>query len=353
MRLLVALLLAFAAAAQGTPVSYPEVRPGPLAFPQDHGAHPDYRIEWWYVTGWLDTRSGPVGFQVTFFRIRPPRASDNPSAFNPRQLVFAHAALADAGAGRLRRAERSARAGLGLAGVESGRTRAWIGDWLLEQANGRYRARVEAGDWGLQLAFIPTQPPLLHGSAGFSRKGPNPREASHYYSQPQLRVEGLLRRDGRSEAVSGRAWLDHEWSSRYLSPQAVGWDWTGLNLADGGALMAFRIRDRSGATLWAGGTHREADGHVRAFAPHEIAWQPLRQWRSPRTGVEYPVAWRLALPGLTLRLAPLMDDQEMDARASTRTLYWEGAVRALDARSGRELGRGYLELTGYGGDMDL
>lgn len=341
----------------GRAVSYPPVRPDTrLEYPRDHGSHPDFRTEWWYLTGWLEDPQGrPLGFQVTFFRSRPPRESANPSAFNPRQLLFAHAALADPAVRRLRHAERSARAGLGLAGAERGNTRVWIDDWHLTLADGRYRTRVAAGDWGLDLEALPTQPLLLQGRGGYSRKGPGAAEASHYYSRPQLRVSGTLRRDGRMVRVSGSAWLDHEWSSTILNPAAAGWEWTGLNLHDGGALMAFRIRDRSGGALWAGGTWRDASGGVRVFSPAEVSWRPLRQWRSPRTGVVYPVAWRLAVPGLAVELRPLLDDQELDGRGSTGTLYWEGAVRAhaSEGAAGAEIGRGYLELTGYGGELDL
>ncbi len=363
--LLVALMLlgqpALAARADFAPsraVTYPPVRPDTrLEFPRDHGSHPDYRTEWWYLTGWLEEPGGgPLGFQVTFFRSRPPRESANPSAFNPRQLIFAHAALADPALGRLRHAERSARAGLGLAGAEAGNTRVWIDDWHLSLgADGRYRAHVAAKGWGLDLELAPTQSLLLQGQGGYSRKGPGAQEASHYYSRPQLRVSGTLRRDGRAVGVRGSAWLDHEWSTTILNPAAAGWDWTGVNLNDGGALMAFRIRDKTGGSLWAGGTRRDAAGGVRVFSPAEVSWRPLRQWRSPRTGVVYPVAWRLAVPGLAVELRPLLDDQELDGRGSTGTLYWEGAVRALapGGAAGAEIGRGYLELTGYGGELDL
>jgi len=151
--------------------------------------------------------------------------------------------------------------------------------------------------------------------------------------------------------VTGRAWLDHEWSSEYLAPEAAGWDWAGLNLADGGALMAFRMRNRTGGTVWAGGTLRGGDGRLRMFSPADIGFVPRRTWRSPRTGVEYPVAMTLSAGGTTYALDPLFDDQELDASASTGTIYWEGAVRASTV--GGEAGRGYLELTGYGMPLRL
>jgi predicted secreted hydrolase len=152
--------------------------------------------------------------------------------------------------------------------------------------------------------------------------------------------------------LRGRGWLDHEWSDTLMPPDAVGWDWIGINLDDGGALMAFRIRDRDGRTHWAGGTLRRPDGTQQAFRPDEIEFVPGRRWRSPRTGVEYPVEWRVQAGDLSLSLHPLMDDQESDSRRSAGTIYWEGAVEARDVE-GRPLGRGYLELTGYAGGLDL
>jgi predicted secreted hydrolase len=308
------------------PVSYPPVTPGRrFAFPRDDGAHPQYRTEWWYVTGWL---GDAMGFQVTFFRARPGEQTDNPSAFNPRQILLAHAALSDPRRGRLLHDERAARAGLDLAGAGLGRTRVWIDEWRLEQEGERFRARIGARDFDFDLVFTARGAPVLQGRSGFSRKGHRPHEASYYYSRPQLDVQGRV--DGKE--VSGKAWLDHEWSSAYLAPEAAGWDWTGINLLDGGSLMAFRMRGKNG------GIH---------YAPPGVAFKALRTWQSPRTAVHYPVSMEVN----GLRLEPLMDDQELDSRASTGTIYWEGAVRAFDGS--REVGRGYLELTGYWKPMTL
>jgi predicted secreted hydrolase len=157
--------------------------------------------------------------------------------------------------------------------------------------------------------------------------------------------------EGVTRDVRGTAWLDHEWSSAYLAADAPGWDWTGVNFDDGGALMAFRIRDRSGGTYWAGGAYRDRAGRMRVLAPSEVRFEPMRQWRSPRTGIEYPVAVRVHAGALVITLEPLFDDQELDSRASVGTIYWEGAVRA--SIDGRAAGRGYLELTGYGGPLRI
>jgi len=326
---------------------YPPVTPGAaLRFPRDHGAHPAFRTEWWYVTGWLVGEGGrELGFQITFFRNRPRIAEANPSAFAPRQLVFAHAALADPRDGRLLHDQRAARAGFGLAEARAEATDVWVDDWSLRSTPDGYAARIPARDFALELAFRATQPILLQGDHGYSRKGPLPAQASYYYSRPQLAVRGTVAIGGRRADVVGRAWLDHEWSSEVMAPEAVGWDWIGLNLSDGGALMAFRMRSRDAGVFWAGGALRGADGRVRIFAPDEVRFEPLRRWKSPRTEVEYPVAMRVHAGELVLDLEPLFEDQELDSRASTGTIYWEGAVRA---RAGeRVVGAGYLELTGY------
>jgi predicted secreted hydrolase len=329
------------------------VQPGRrLEFPRDHGAHPEFRVEWWYVTGWLAKPNGaPLGFQVTFFRARAEYETANPSRFALRQAILAHAALGDPEDGRLVHEERAAREALGLAGADEGRTRVWVDDWSFESREQGYRARVAARDFALRLDFEAGGTPLLQGDAGYSRKGVRPREASYYYSLPQLRATGVVERHGRETAARGSAWLDHEWSSAYLAPEAAGWDWIGINLEDGAALMAFRMRARTGGAYYAGGTLRAAGGGARRFMPDEVSFEPLRHWRSPRTGVEYPVAMRVRTGAIVWVIEPMMDDQELDARASTGTIYWEGAVRVL--RDGAPAGRGYLELTGYWRPMRL
>ena len=265
--------------------------------------------------------------------------------------MFAHAALADPRRARLLDDQRAAREGFGLAGADEQSMHVWIGDWSLALAGDASIARIPARDFTLDLRFAPTQPLLLQGDDGYSRKGPAIAQASYYYSRPQLALSGTIAAGGATVDVAGRAWLDHEWSSEYMAAEAAGWDWTGINLVDGGAVMAFRMRDRSGATFWAGGTLRGADGRTRTLAREQIRFAPLRSWRSPRTGATYPVAMRVSVADVELLLEPLFDDQELDSRASTGTIYWEGAVRASAA--GREAGRGYLELTGYAAPLKL
>ena len=340
MLLAAGMLLAWAASA------FDPVVPGvPLQFPRDMGAHPGFRIEWWYVTGQLEPKDAgtPLGFQVTFFRVRNPAAEDDHGLFSPRQLLFAHAALADPAAGHLLHGERSARSIPGLVEASTADTDVRIDDWMLRREGAGYRTRIPAESFTLELTFEPTQAPLPQGQGGFSRKGPQPRHASYYYSEPQLRVRGRVAANGQWRDVGGTAWLDHEWSSEYLAGEASGWDWLGANLDDGGALMAFRIRGKDGGTVWSAATLRPKNGRPAYLEGDAVGFSPRRSWRSPRTGTSYPVEMEVRVGKDRWILAPLMDDQELDARSSTGTLYWEGAVRL----SGASPGRGYLELTGY------
>lgn len=339
-------------------IPQPTVRPGQTAdpartlrFPRDHGSHPDFRIEWWYVTGWLlDPAKRELGFQITFFRAKPELQPGNPSAFNPEHIIIAHAALADPAQGRLIHSQRAARAVFGLAGAGTATTDVWLDDWHLRREGNAYKTRITDPALAIDLQFTSTRPLLLQGADGYSRKGAH--AASHYYSVPQLQVAGHVHHSGNSRKVSGHAWLDHEWSSSYLPQGAAGWDWIGINLDDGGALMAFRMRERdSGRTLWSAATLRDAHGNRRTFDSGQVRFTALREWQSPRSGTRYPVACLVEIPGTAIRLDPLIDDQENDTRATTGAIYWEGAVRAYS--KGHRVGAGYLELTGYGESLVL
>lgn len=349
--------LALAGTAWAAPLSsdapFPVVAPGPtFAFPRDHGAHPEFRTEWWYFTGWLQTPDGkPLGFQVTFFRSRPVTDTANPSAFAPRQIVFAHAALSDPETGKLVHDQRMARGGFGIAAAAQADTRVSLLDWSLDRRpDGTFRARTPTKNFTLDLILTPGQPVLVNGDRGYSRKGVRPEQASYYYSMPHLSVTGSVMRGGKRVPVTGRAWLDREWSSTLLDPAAVGWDWAGINLDDGGALMAFEVRGRNGMPIWAGGTLRRADGSVVVLKTRDVRFVPRRRWRSPETNGVYPVEadFLVRLPEGTRRFAlkPLFDAQELDGRAVGMPAYWEGAVSTQG-------GRGYLELTGYAGKLAL
>lgn len=322
-----------------------------IELPQDEGSHPRFRTEWWYITGWLERAASPIGFQVTFFRTRPHPDSGNPSRFNPRDLIIAHAAVSEREHGRLRHAQKVARAGFGLAYAEEKRMNVRLDDWHLTTGDSFYAARIPGGDFALDLRFRRTQPPLLQGENGYSRKGPRPSSASYYYSLPHLAVAGTARIGKQDSPVKGEAWLDHEWSSEIMEPEAVGWDWVGINLDDGAALMAFRMRAKDGSQHWAAATYRMASGERRTFGETEVSWTVERRWRSPRTGADYPVALRIRLGSSSFDVDAWFDDQEADTRLTTGAVYWEGA--AILSRDGRRLGRGYLEMTGYAGRLRM
>jgi predicted secreted hydrolase len=340
------------------------IAPRTLVFPADFGAHPDTRIEWWYVTGTLRAEEGQepgvpnYGFQVTFFRSLTEVPANHPSRFAATQLIFAHAAVTDLGKKRLRHDQRIGRAGFGVATAHEGDTLLSLRDWRLQRegpaSQSLYRTEVtsEAARFALSLQLNTTQPVLLQGTAGFSRKGPRPEQASHYYSQPQLAVRGTLTMDGQARPVLGRAWLDHEWSNSVLDAQAVGWDWIGMNLDDGSALTAFRLRRADGSALWTGGSFRQAGKEVAPFPHGAVTLTPDRVWRSPASQASYPVEWHVATPAGRFTVNALLDDQELDSRNSTGSIYWEG-VSELRNEQGLRVGRGYLEMTGYASVLQL
>jgi predicted secreted hydrolase len=318
-----------------------------IRFPEDEGSHPGFGEEWWYVSGWLDGPDGDaLGFQITFFRLRQDHGEDGRRLSQPRQIFVGHAALSDPGQGAALHDQRATPADSGQAEAREGAMDVRMGDWsLAKEAGGAYVVAFPASGFTLALRLEPTQPPMLNGDRGYSQKTPDPTVASHYYSVPQLAVSGTVTRAGVLP-VTGTAWLDREW---FTAPEWIAqprWDWIGINLIDGGALMASRVRDQDGNPSWAFGSIRDASGALTVLGPTEVAFTPLRQWRSSSTGIIYPVAWLVRAGGREVTIEPMMDDQEYDARETSHLVYWEGAAWALE--EGKPVGRGYLELTGYG-----
>jgi len=329
-----------------------------LQFPRDLGSHPDAALEWWYITGAVQASQRQLGFQLTFFRSRVPATQGMKSRFAARQLIFAHTALTDVRGQRLWHDQRIARSAgerqVDLAHASDTDTAIHLREWTLVRQNGRYLAQARANHFSLNLTLTETQPLLLQGDQGWSRKGPLPSQASFYYSKPQLQVSGTVGLGQERLSVQGRAWLDHEWSNAFMPPLAVGWDWIGMNLQDGSALTAFQLRDAKGQAVWAGGSWREAPGpaSAQAFGPEQIVFKPRRHWKSLATAAVYPVEWDLAVGSKHFVVRAVLDAQELDSSRSTGAVYWEGLSDLLDA-SGQLLGRGYLELTGYAKPLQL
>jgi len=349
------------------------IAPRPFEFPDDHAAHPRFRTEWWYFTGNLaDAGGGHYGFELTFFRYalaaEPP---DSRSAWSTNQVWMAHLAVTDTRNGRLIAEERLTRGALGLAGTALEPFRVWVEDWSVtatageEEAVGRTSGGqnalpAEAEDGGgalrlvaageriaLDLELVPLKSHVTHGDDGLDPKGPEPGNASYYYSLTRIAASGTVGVDGEEDEVEGYAWMDREWSTSALSPDLEGWDWFALQLSDGRELMVYRLRRTDGtASPFSGGSLVAADGRREALDADAFDLEVLDEWESERSDVRYPVAWRLTIAdaALDLELRPYVEDQEIDL--SVR--YWEGAVRVEGTSAGQPVGgSGYLELAGY------
>ncbi|OGB01684.1 MAG: hydrolase [Burkholderiales bacterium RIFCSPHIGHO2_12_FULL_61_11] len=349
------LVLAGVAGAAGWPSAAHALPAKTLIFPRDRGSHPDFRTEWWYITGRATSNGsgGRVfGFQLTFFRARVEGTQDMTSKFAAKQLLFAHAAITDVQGKKLLVDQRIARDGFGVASASEQDMAIKLRDWSLQAEGSTYSAELPASDFALKLQFDETQPVLLQGNKGLSRKGPDAAQASYYYSQPQLATRGSLQVTGQSFEVIGKAWLDHEWSQELLHPSAVGWDWIGMNLTDGSALTAFRLRDKDGNAVWDGGSFRSAQGELNVFRRGEVIFKAVRRWKSPPSQTTYPVEWIVRTPAGIYTVRAVIDNQELDSRSSTGAIYWEGLSELVDS-SGHRVGSGYLEMTGYAQPLRL
>jgi predicted secreted hydrolase len=352
--------------------------PRAVFFPAAFGPHDDYQSEWWYYTGNLETSGGrPFGFQLTFFRraLEPPgddvpdclqhanqeteAVSSAPSlpcspssSWRTNQIYMAHFTLSDIDDQAFYAIERFSRGSAGLAGAQAAPYRVWLEDWYAEEVDpGLVKLYAEVDEATLELTLTETLPPVLHGDGGLSPKGPEPGNASYYYSIVQQNATGTITVNGESFEVDGLAWKDHEYSTSALSDGAVGWDWFSLQLDDGSALMFFQIRHANGSLEPASsGSFIHPDGTVEPLAREDWRLEVQDSWTSPNSGAEYPAAWRITIPKLGLELSgrPLLADQELNVS----TVYWEGAVEFEGEREGRTVtARGYVELTGYADTM--
>lgn len=335
------------------------------SFPNDHWSHAGFRTEWWYVTGHLAARDDPArhfGYQFTLFRVGlVPEPPASVSQWMTGDLIMGHASVTDLYGKCHVFSEVLHRAIplLGGFGVPGDSVIAWVrapagtdSVWkILSAPEGfAFSMRDAAQQIAFSLSVSPTKPLVLHGPNGYSRKGRQPTSASQYYSFTRLETSGTLELGGQKWEVTGQSWLDREFGSNQLDQNQVGWDWFSLQLVDGREVMLYHLRDVEGKVDFGRGTLVEADGRVRPLAPDQWQLQSLATWRSAETEAEYPVAWRLELPaaGLQLRIEALLPAQENVSRRAGGLHYWEGAVQIWPARGGESLGRGYVEMTGYG-----
>ena len=334
--------------------------PGAIEFPRDLGPHEDYQTEWWYYTGNLETADGrPFGYQFTIFRRALQPATAGPSAgaaaasdWRTNQVYLAHFTISDIADEAFYPAERFSRGAAGLAGAQAEPYRVWLEDWFVaETGPGEVHLYASTDEVTLDLRLTETLPPVLHGDQGLSSKGPEPGNASYYYSIDRQATEGIVTVAGNTYAVSGLSWKDHEYSTSALSPGSIGWDWFSLQFDNGTSLMFFQIRREDGTLEPASsGSFIAADGTVRHLTREDWQLEVLETWTSPTSGAEYPAGWRLRVPSLNLELtgAPLMLNQELNVS----TVYWEGAVEFSGTLAEEPVAaRGYIEMTGYAHSM--
>jgi len=330
--------------------------PRPLEFPTDHGAHPDYETEWWYYTGNLGTADGRhFGYQLTFFRralVPPAQRQERVSPWAADQVYLAHFALTDVVGGRYQAFERFSRGAAGLAGAQASPYRAWLEDWSVEEvAPGVYQLKAAEEGLEIELTLTDEKGLLLQGDRGYSRKGPEPGNASYYYSLTRLASSGSVRVGDGAYEVSGWSWMDHEYSTGGLGPDLVGWDWFSIQLDDGSEVMLYQLRREDGSSdAFSSGTFIAADGQTTRLSREDYQINVEETWRSPHSGATYPARWTVTVPpaDLELEIAPHLADQELNVSYT----YWEGAVQVVGERAGQTVsGNGYVELTGYAGSM--
>lgn len=333
--------------------------PRPLPFPESHGPHPDFQTEWWYFTGNLSDESGRrFGYQFTLFRraLRPPaERTDRDSAWAAEQLYLAHFTVTDVAGGDHYSFERWARGAAGLAGAQADPLRLWLEGWQVAQGSGDlWHIAAREGDIALFLAIESTKPPALQGDQGYSQKGPEAGNASYYYSLTRMASQGEIEIAGRTFAVEGWSWMDHEFSTSALSQGQVGWDWFSIQLDDNSELMLYYVRRADGSVdPLSKGSYIDAAGRVTplSVAAGDFEIRPGRSWASEVSGAVYPIAWAIRVPSLdmTLELEALLPDQENRLSFA----YWEGAVQVTGEREGQPLGGfGYVEMTGYATSME-
>lgn len=353
-------LAAAGAAAVPARVSWrPADGPRTWKFPQDHGAHPAYKTEWWYFTGNLAGPAGEkYGYELTFFRNGVRTAPSTPAnPWSVRDLYLAHFTLTDVAGGAFRAEDVLSRSGPGLAGAREGNLDVWIGGWSALMKDGAISLRARRNGLELELELTPRKPVVLHGGGGLSRKGPAAGQASYYSSLTDLETRGSIGFGGGAgrRIVRGRSWFDHEFGSGLLAEDQVGWDWFGLHLSDGRDLMIYLLRRADGAVEGASaGTLVAADGKSRALNLADLSVETLARWASPKSGGSYPARWRIRILSekIDLVVAPLLAGQELMPASLPKLIYWEGAVSGTGFSGVRPLDcEGYAELTGYAGSL--
>jgi predicted secreted hydrolase len=322
------------------------------SFPRDHAAHTDYKIEWWYYTGNLETASGRrFGYQLTFFRTGVAPQANNPSRWAVRDLYMTHFCISDIEQQTFHSFERLNRAGVGWAGAETNFYRVWNEDWQARLDGNTHLLTAENDNYKIDFQLTPEKAEVIHGDNGISQKGAQAGNASHYVSLTRMRTTGKITVGGEAFEVAGLSWMDHEFGTSFLEETQTGWDWFSIQLDDKRELMLFQLRRSDGSIdPRSSGTLIDVDGHRAHIAFGEFTLKPTgATWRSAASQSTYPIEWAIAIPKFDLRLQvqAAFADQELRTAESTGVTYWEGSVNVRGESGGQPArGRGYLEMTG-------
>jgi predicted secreted hydrolase len=322
-------------------------------FPRDHFNHPDFQTEWWYYTGNLKAADGHrFGFELTFFRQGVDRDPAKTATWDLRDLYLAHLALSDLDGKHFYQAERTNRAGPGIAGIDGAKGRIWNGNWQVQWQGNEQSLRAISDSFELQFTLRPAKPPITNGEDGVSQKAEGLGRASHYISLTRIAVNGRVGLAGRTFDVAGLAWMDHEFFTRQLEPEQVGWDWLSLQLEDNTELMLFHIRRKDGSIdSHSAGTFVDAQGKSAHLLAAEFLLHPFDDtWTSLTTHAVYPIRWRIEVPrlGIELEVKTPLPSQELTGNSELTPSYWEGTITFTGHRDHSLVGgTGYLEMTGY------
>ncbi|MBI2986039.1 MAG: carotenoid 1,2-hydratase [Deltaproteobacteria bacterium] len=331
-----------------------------ISFPRDHFSHPDFKTEWWYYTGHLETEGGKkYGYQVTFFRFglrdRQKQEKDKAPLFT--ELYLAHFALSDKQEKKFLFRERANRGYRDKAGAAVDRYLVWNEEWKIEGSRQSHIMEIKDRDVALKLYLTPLKPPVLHGDRGLSQKGEGKGKASYYYSFTRMKTEGEFEIGGKRERVRGLSWMDHEFGSNQLGENQVGWDWFSIQLDNKTEIMLYLMRRRDGSPdPYSSGTLIYQDGSTRHLTLDDFRVEVLERWKSVKSSGNYPMRWRVTVPSeqIELEIAPFFREQELDTRKSTRVTYWEGSVEVRGSYKKRPIqGLGYVEMTGYAGRLKV
>jgi len=357
---LVAVLFVLLACASNTPAAAPSWREASAGyqfqFPRDHASHPEFKIEWWYYTGNVQTSGGRrFGYQVTFFRVGVDPAPANPSAWAVRDLYMAHLAVSDPAGTRYRFDEKLTRGGPGLSGAATDTFKVWNEDWTAGlDAQGRHVISARSGNAGVDLVLSEGKGPVINGIGGISQKGAQAGNASHYYSLTRMPTTGTISVDGERFDVTGESWMDHEFGTSFLEREQQGWDWLSLQLSDQRELMIYQLRRADGSRdPRSSGTIVDAQGRTSHLAAADFTLTPSGQTFRAPSGASYPSGWTIVVPGqqLSLSVSTPLQNQELATRGAG-VAYWEGLVDVAGTSRGTRIqGRGYLEMTGYKGSL--